>query len=182
MAGYDEDWGRRPLESFFPTLAALGSVRARLRAKFRGWTQAVLAKLKAGLPLSEEELDAHDIITDLVMNDSVVKKTILGLGAYDDEFPINIMKFGNVYWIDALEFDGIGYFATFKAAKDCAEFNYESFITERERATRTKAGRQTARTGAKKRTARTAAKKRTRTGPRKRKKLPAPRRPSKERP
>jgi hypothetical protein len=133
----EKHFGMRPLETFFPVLAALDSVKERLRAEFRGRTQAVLAKLKVELPLTEDEQSAHDIITDLVDNESVAKKTIWGLGN-GGEFPINIMKFGNVYWIDATEFDPIGYFATLKAARHYAEFNYEPYITEREEATRTK--------------------------------------------
>jgi hypothetical protein len=122
-------FGARSLDSFFPTLASLTSVQAALCAEFGEGTEEILAKLKAGLPLSDNELSAHDIIVDLVMNNSVAEDTISGLGAYDDEFPIDLMRFGSVYWIAALEFDDIGYFETIEAARRCAECEFEPFIT-----------------------------------------------------
>ena len=44
-------------------------------------------------------------------------------------FPINILRFGPVYWIDAMEFDSIGYFETLENAINCASSEYEPFIT-----------------------------------------------------
>lgn len=135
-------FGAKPLESFFPVLASLDSVQVRLRREFRKRTAGILAKLRAELPLSDEELSAYDIITDLVKNDSAPEETISGLGAYDDEFAINIMRFGSVYWIEAMDFDDIGYFETLKAARDCAESNYEPFITALAEKTKKSRGRQ----------------------------------------
>ena len=43
---------------------------------------------------------------------------------------INVMQFGSVFWIEAPEFDDIGYFDTLEKAKDAAKFNYEPLITE----------------------------------------------------
>jgi hypothetical protein len=40
------------------------------------------------------------------------------------------MQFESLFWIEAPEFDDIGYFHTLEEAKDAAEFNYEPFITE----------------------------------------------------
>jgi hypothetical protein len=37
------------------------------------------------------------------------------------------MQFETVFWVEAMEFDDIGYFDTLEAAKDAAEFDYESF-------------------------------------------------------
>jgi hypothetical protein len=39
------------------------------------------------------------------------------------------MKFRNVYWIAASEFDPIGYFGDVMAAVSCATSEYEPFIT-----------------------------------------------------
>jgi hypothetical protein len=121
-------FGQRPLESFFPTLVAVPSVQDALREEFHERAVEILNKLGAGLPISGDELSAHDVISDLVRNESTVVDAIDGLG-YSGEFPIHIMQFGLVYWIDASEHDPIGYFETMQSARDCAEFNYEPFIT-----------------------------------------------------
>jgi hypothetical protein len=39
------------------------------------------------------------------------------------------MNFGRIYWIQAPEFDDIGYFGSLEEAKDIAESEYEPFIT-----------------------------------------------------
>jgi hypothetical protein len=88
----------------------------------------------AGQELSQEELDeCSDAIADLVMNESEAVDGFSGLGSYD-AFPINVMQFGDVYWIEAPEFDDIGYFSSKQEAMDAAEFNYEPFITARREA------------------------------------------------
>jgi hypothetical protein len=92
---------------------------------------AIIVKMKAGESLSDEELGAHDTIHDLVHNDSIVAYSLEGWSsACNDTFPINVMQFGSVFWIEAPEFDDIGYFDTLEEAKDAAEFNYEPLITE----------------------------------------------------
>jgi hypothetical protein len=124
-------FGAKPLESFFPSLAALPSVQTALREEFGEGSSAIIAKLKAGESLSDEELGAHDTIHDLVHNDSVGADSLEGWSsACDDTFAINIMQFEIVFWIEAMEFDDIGYFDTLEDAKAAAEFNYEPLITE----------------------------------------------------
>jgi hypothetical protein len=124
-------FGAKPLESFFLSLAALPSVQTALREEFGKDGSAIIAKMKAGESLSDEELGAHDIIHDLVHNNSVVADSLAGRSrACNDTFPINVMQFGSVFWIEAPEFDDIGYFDTLEEAKDAAEFNYEPFITD----------------------------------------------------
>jgi hypothetical protein len=124
-------FGDKPLESFFPSLAELPSVQTALEAEFGKNVSAIIAKMKAAESLSEEELGAHDIISDLVRNDSVAADSIDGWSsAYNDTFSINIVQFGSVFWIEAAEFDDIGYFGTRQEAKDAAECNYEPFISE----------------------------------------------------
>jgi hypothetical protein len=123
--------GAKPLESFFPSLVALPSVQTALRKEFGKHAPAIVSKMKAGESLSDEELGAHDTIHDLIQNNSVVADSLAGWSsAYDDTFAINIMQFGSVFWIEAMEFDDIGYFDTLKDAKEAAEANYEPFITE----------------------------------------------------
>ena len=124
-------FGDKPLKSFFPSLAALPSVQIALRKEFGKDVSAIIAKMKVGRVLSNEELGAHDTIHDLVHNSSVVADTLAGWSsACDDTFSINVMQFGSVFWIEAPEFDDIGYFDTLEDAKAAAEANYEPFITE----------------------------------------------------
>src|SRR5262249_44142524 len=123
-------FGAKPLESFFPSLAELPSVQTALREEFGKDGSVIIAKMKAGESLSDEELGAHDIIHDIVHNNSVVTDSLAGWSSADNDiFPINVMQFGSVFWIEAPEFDDIGYFDTAKDAKEVAEANYERFIT-----------------------------------------------------
>jgi hypothetical protein len=131
MSATNDIFGAKPLESFFPSLAALPVVQTALRDEFGKDGSAIIAKMKAGESLSDEKLGAHDIILDLVHNNSDVADSLAGWSsAYDDTFPINVMQFGSVFWIEAEEFDDIGYFDTLEEAKGAATFNYEPFITE----------------------------------------------------
>ena len=111
----EEYLGTKSLEAFLPSLASLAFVREALELEFKQ-APNILAKLKAGQSLSTEELAAaHDCISDLVRNESDVVDSLTGKGSFDD-FSINIMQFESVFWIDAAEFDEIGYFATFEEA------------------------------------------------------------------
>ena len=131
MSATNDIFGAKPLKSFFPSLAGLPSVQAALKEEFGKDGLTVIAKMNAGETLSDEELGAHDIIHDLVHNNSVVADSLAGWSsASDDTFPINVMQFGSVFWIEAQEFDDIGYFDTLEEAKDAAEANYEPTITE----------------------------------------------------
>jgi hypothetical protein len=131
MSALNDIFGARPLESFFPSLAALASVQTALIKEFGKDGSTIITKMKAGESLSYEELRAHNTIHELVHNDSVVADSLAGWSsACNDIFSINVMQFGSVFWIEAPEFDDIGYFDTLEQAKGVAEFNYEPFITE----------------------------------------------------
>ena len=79
--------------------------------------------------MSQDDLDnCYDIVANLITNDSETVGSYTGLGGLG-EFSISVMKFYNVYWIEAPEFDDVGYFESLENAKDAAEFNYEPFIT-----------------------------------------------------
>jgi hypothetical protein len=129
MSSYEELFGAKPLDSFFPAFAKLALVRSALQKHFQKEAAGILKKLSAKLPLEGDELAAHDIIHDLVMNESEAADAIEALGSYEDTFSIVIMKFGSVYWVQAAEFDDVGYFDTIEKAKAFAESNFEPFIT-----------------------------------------------------
>jgi hypothetical protein len=103
-------------------------VQTALHEEFHERAQEILDKLKAGLPISDDDLSAHDIISDLVRNESTGEETLYGLGDFG-EFPIHIMRFGSVFWINDSDWGPIGYFETLESARDYAEFNYEPSIT-----------------------------------------------------
>jgi hypothetical protein len=121
-------FGAKPLEAVLPALATIESVQTALHDEFGERSAEIVNKLKSGLPLLDCELSAYDIITDIVGNESAVEWSTAGLGS-EDEFPINVMRFGTVYWIEAQEFDPLGYFETIEQAIDVAEICYEPFIT-----------------------------------------------------
>ena len=119
-----------PLDTFFPSLASLASVQRALRKEFGETTGNIVAQLKAGQLLSDEDPAAQDIILDLVHNKAVCVESIDGLGSDGSGiFSINIMRFGSVFWIDALGFDDLGYFHGLEQARRAAKLNYEPFIT-----------------------------------------------------
>jgi hypothetical protein len=122
---------KKPLESFFARLAGLRVVQVALRQRFENGTGAILAKLKKGEPLLDDELEAHDIIDDLVCNKSHVVTTLYRRNQEENDKKekeyVNIMRFGTrghyVYWIEHVDFP-TGYFGSMKAAKDYADLMY----------------------------------------------------------
>jgi hypothetical protein len=93
-------FGAKSLESFFQSLATLPSVQTALRKEFGKHASE-----------SDEELGARDTIYDLIRNNSVVADSLAGWSsAAADTFGINIMQFGSVFWIEAIEFDDIALF------------------------------------------------------------------------
>lgn len=95
-------FGAKPLEVFFPALATIESVQAALHDEFGERSAAIVDKLKSRSPLSECELSAYDIISDIVSNESIVEWSTTGFGGAG-EFGINVMRFGTVYWIQGGE-------------------------------------------------------------------------------
>jgi hypothetical protein len=97
-------------------------VQTALREEFGKDASAIIAKLKAGESLSDEELGAHDTIQDLVDNNGVEVESLDGWSSADnDTFTIAVMQFGSAFWIAASEFDDIAYFDTLEGAKAAAE-------------------------------------------------------------
>lgn len=69
---------------------------------------------------------AEDATEEFVINEATVEEDIAAFGA--EEFSIEIMNYGPVYFIRASEFDDIGYFASCDEAKKEAVYHYDSFI------------------------------------------------------
>jgi len=73
-------------------LRALWIWQRRISARRAKLRRIALDKLSAKLPLEGDELAVHDIIHDLVMNESEMADVIEALGSYDDTFSVVIMK------------------------------------------------------------------------------------------
>jgi hypothetical protein len=79
----------------------------------------------------QEFFDSGEL-EDLIKNESSYTDTIQASGGPDLEFDIEIQSFGPVFWIQANEFDDIGYFATEKEAHEYALEEYAPYIGEPE--------------------------------------------------
>ena len=122
-------FGQKPLASFIPGLIRLKRAQKELRKSLGSDSEEIIRKALGNEELSADDLaNCDDVLADLVSNESESVNTIIGLGGYD-KFEINVMKFGDVYWISAAEFDDIGYFGSEKDAEVVAESNYEPFIS-----------------------------------------------------
>jgi hypothetical protein len=71
--------------------------------------------------------DSGDL-EDLMKSEAVTESTIEASGGEENFFDINIESFCKVYWIQANEFDDIGYFASEKEASDHASEEYAPYI------------------------------------------------------
>jgi hypothetical protein len=77
---------------------------------------------------SFEEFLASGELENLVKNHSIEVDTIEAAGGYEHYFNIEIQSFGPVYWIQASEFDDIGYFGSEKESVEHAREEYATYI------------------------------------------------------
>jgi hypothetical protein len=113
---------RKPLEFFFPRLVAISAVKIALRKAFGKRASAIITKLKKRQPLSDDELDVRNILSDLVQNGSKGVAAICWEPRSGEDWGcVNIMQYGrrkyrSVYWIDD-EFGEAKFFGNLKVAK-----------------------------------------------------------------
>lgn len=102
----------RPLEDFLDALAQDPRVQELL--------------LESGVTIT----GFHDSggLPDLVHNESHEVSEIDAWGGDENHYQIRILRFGPVFWIEANEFDDIGYFATEAEAEAHARDAYEPDI------------------------------------------------------
>jgi hypothetical protein len=117
---------RKPLEFFFPRLVAMYAVKIALRKALGKRASAIITKLKKRQPLSDDELEVRNTISDLVQNGSKgVAAICWEPGSSSEDWGcVNIMQYGSsryrsVYWIDD-EFGEAKFFGSLKVAKDYA--------------------------------------------------------------
>jgi hypothetical protein len=89
---------------------------------------AVIEALAENATPSFEKILASGELEDLVKNHSIEVDTIEAAGGCEHYFNIEIKAFGPVYWIQAPEFDDIGYFCSEKEAVEHAREEYATYI------------------------------------------------------
>jgi hypothetical protein len=89
---------------------------------------AVIEALAENAAPSFEEFIASSELENLVKNHSIEVDTIEAAGGCEHYFNIEIKAFGPVYWIQASEFDDIGYFGSEKEAVEHAREEYTTYI------------------------------------------------------
>ena len=89
---------------------------------------AVIEALAENAAPSFEEFIASGELENLVKNHSIEVDTIEAAGGYENYFNIEIQSFGPVFWIQASEFDDIGYFGSEKEAAEHAREEYGAYI------------------------------------------------------
>ena len=89
---------------------------------------AVIEALAENAAPSFEEFIASGELENLVKNHYIEVDTIEAAGGYEHYFNIEIQSFGPVFWIQASEFDDIGYFGSEKEAVEHAREEYGAYI------------------------------------------------------
>jgi hypothetical protein len=114
-----------PLESFYPVLAKNKEAKAELKSFFGKDTKRILEGMIAGTLTTDDDATIDGVLTDLLHN-GYDEETFYGQGDCG-YFPISIRGVKSVYFIEASEFDDIGYFSSAKEARAFAETEYESY-------------------------------------------------------
>jgi hypothetical protein len=114
----------KPLEYFYPKLASSAVVKDTLKAGFGEKSDRVDLLLLEGGELPQEFSSVHDDLYDLVHNDAEVVRGFAAGGSEAGEYPINVMLFEGVYFVEAPQFDDIGYFPTEKDAVKALTMNW----------------------------------------------------------
>lgn len=101
-----------PLTHFYPILAASKDVRLALRPDFGDFTDRILPLLREGEELPDEFTDVHAILHDLVHIDARCLDSTSVEGSEAGDYEIKVMEFAGVYFVEAPQFDTMGYFET----------------------------------------------------------------------
>ncbi len=117
-----------PIELFYSELIEMESVQQQLEEFLdKEIYDRILKQFDEGIAYNKIEGDFEDIINEYVVENAEVINDLTGV-AWDGEFSINIMNFGPLYWVEAPEFDLIGYFKSEEDALAYAEVEYSGFL------------------------------------------------------
>ena len=118
----------KPIGAFYDTFCEMTNVQKAISWQFEDRSYEILEKLRiADYDLGDDESEIDEVIQDVILGESHTVERIPAWG--DNEmFHIDLMKFGNAYWVSAIEFDHVGLFATLDDARDFALEYFSSFI------------------------------------------------------
>jgi hypothetical protein len=114
------------LESFYPSLATVEEVQSAIKRSFGDAAADILARMAAGTSPTVDAERLHDEMLGIITNEAGEDEVFYGSGS-DGRFPITIRCFGPACFIQAQEFDDIGFFPTTSAARDFAEIEFEAY-------------------------------------------------------
>lgn len=99
-----------PLTHFYPILATSKEVRLALQSGFGDDADQIVSLLRKGQELPDEYTDVHDVLHDLVHNDARGVDSTSVEGSEAGDYDINVTEFAGVYFVEAPQFDPLGYF------------------------------------------------------------------------
>lgn len=103
---------QQSLTDFYPGLASSTRVRKALKESFGEEAKPIVSAMKSGAELAQKHIEAHDIIYELVKEKAKIVRRFAAEGSEAGEYPINVMQFACVYFVEAPQFDDIEFFAT----------------------------------------------------------------------
>jgi len=70
---------------------------------------------------------AYDLIMDIILNNSDCVHTCSAEGSAAGKFPVFILQLGPVFWVQAPDFDDVGFFSTKKDAIDFIKAEWQPY-------------------------------------------------------
>ena len=114
----------KPLEAFYPILAASPLVKEALGKQFGEKTDKILLALSEGIELPEELSAEECFISDLVENEAELVREFATTGSEAGDYPIYVMGYEGVYFVQAPQFDTLAFFGTEKEAVEALFGNW----------------------------------------------------------
>jgi hypothetical protein len=122
-------YGQQNTEFFYPLLLDNKETHDAFVEELGEKAKALLLKAKNGLLTNDEEAVVHDTLYELIINCEQREFSLTGCGS-EDNFLIEVMRFGPIYWIYAPEFEDIGYFNDKHKTLEVAKICYEPFLVD----------------------------------------------------
>lgn len=120
------------LEDAYPILSQETDIIDAMTDTFgKAEADALLHRMKEGDPMGERADEVHNLVLQVLLETGVAEDTLFGEGS-GGEFPVRIMGYGPLYWIDPEGQDRIGYFLSLDSAVDHAEAEFETGVYEEE--------------------------------------------------
>lgn len=119
-----------PLESFLEELLQKQKVKEEIYTSLgKEMGSNFFLAFEKGNASQDDMNTVHDIVLDFLPDNYKTEDEYTGR-SNGDCFPILIKSLGPVFWVDAQEFDRIGYFRSLSDARICVEEEFADFLTE----------------------------------------------------